>query len=88
MENRELMFDGDSFQDEITNASEAKSCYNYFTSNLTGFRHQLAESGLSYEEVENRVRQCWMNLVESSKKVGYSNGHLTRMAEKYKKGKK
>lgn len=83
MENEELMFDGDSFLDEITSASEAKSAYDYFTSNLTAYRHQLAEHGLSYEEVQNHVRQCWKNLLKSSQSVGYTNNHLVRIAKQY-----
>lgn len=80
----EKLFDSDSFTTEITSASEAQSAYNYFTSNLTAFRHQLADEGLSYDEIANTVRQCWKNLLESSQRVGYSNKHLIRMAKLYR----
>lgn len=82
MENEQL-FDGDSFQDEITSPSEAQASYSYFAHNLTAFRHELTDKGLSYEEVEKEVRQCWINLLESCQRVGYMNGHLERMAKKY-----
>lgn len=80
----EPMFDSHSFKEEITSTSEAESCYNYFTNNLTAFRHELADAGKSYEDIEKEVRQCWENLLESCQRVGYSNGHLKRMADKYK----
>ena len=83
MENDELLFDNDSFLDEIKSASEAKACYDYFTSNLTAYRHQLAEHGLSYEDVQKQVRQCWKNLLKSSQSVGYTNSHLERMAKQF-----
>lgn len=82
MEN-ESMFDSNSFQDEITNTSEAQASYSYFTHNLTAFRHELAEQGLSYEEVEKEVRQCWINLLHSCSRVGFMNGHLESMAKQY-----
>lgn len=88
MENEELLFDDNSFLDEIKSTSEAKACYDYFTANLTAYRHQLAESGLSYDEVQKQVRQCWKNLLKSSQSVGYTNSHLERMAKQYaEKGK-
>lgn len=77
------MFDNHSFNDEITNASEAKSSYDYYTHNLTAFRHELIDHGYSYEEVENRIRQCWLNLLKSCQRVGYTNGHLERIAKAY-----
>ena len=82
----EKLFGGDSFQDEITNASEAQAAYGYFTHNLTGYRHQLADAGLSYEDIEKEVRQCWMNLLKSCQRVGYTNGHLERIAKMYGHG--
>ena len=84
---KEHMFDGDSFQEEITSASEAQAAYNYFTHNLTDFRHQLASEGETYEQVEETIRQCWMNLLKSSQRVGYTNDHLERMAQLYKEKK-
>lgn len=80
---KERLFDSHSFQEEITNASEAKATYDYFVSNLTAFKHELAEEGLSYENTEKEVRQCWENLIKSSQKVGYINSHMERMAKKY-----
>lgn len=85
MEN-ENMFDNDSFQDEITSTSEARASYDYFTSNLTAFRSQLANRGLTYDEIENEVRQCWLNLLKSCQRVGYTNSHLERIAKKYGQG--
>ena len=80
----ERMFDKDSFLDEITSEAEAKSAYDYFTSNLHNFRSELASEGLNHEEVEKEVRQCWENLIKSSQRVGFANGHIVRMAKLYK----
>lgn len=79
----ERMFDNHSFTDEITNASEAKSCYKYFAHNVSKFRQELAEEGLSYDEIEKEVRQCWINLLNSCHRVGFMNGHLERIAKHY-----
>jgi hypothetical protein len=81
---QEHMFDKDSFKEEITSKEEAQAAYNYFAHNLTDFRSRLASSGMSYEEVEETIRQCWLNLIESSQRVGFTNGHLERMEEMYK----
>lgn len=81
---QEQMFDKDSFQDEITNPSEAQSAYAYFTQNLTAFRHELADKGMSYEAIEKEVRQCWINLLKSCKRVGYTNNHLERIDASYR----
>jgi hypothetical protein len=78
------MFDKDSFKKEITSKEEAKAAYSYFSHNLTSFRSQLASSGMSYEDVEETIRQCWLNLIESSQRVGFTNGHMERMEEMYK----
>jgi hypothetical protein len=82
----EHMFDSDSFKEEITSKEDAQAAYNYFAHNLTDFRSQLASSGMDYEEVEDRIRQCWLNLIESSQRVGFTNGHLERMAKLYGRG--
>lgn len=82
----ENLFDSDSFNDEITNASEAKSCYTYFTNNLTSFRHSLADKGLSYEDIQDELRTCWLNLLTACQKVGFTNSHLERMAKAYGRG--
>jgi hypothetical protein len=84
---QEHMFDNDSFKNEITSASEAEAAYRYYSNNLTTFRHQLASEGQTYEQVEETIRQCWLNLIESSKKVGYSNDHMARMEKQYSKKK-
>lgn len=83
MVNEERMFDVDSFQEEITKPSEALSCYNYFASNLPKFRQELSEEGLSSAEAEGIVKQCWLNLAESSARVGWSNRHLVEIAKRY-----
>lgn len=80
----EPMFDGESFMDEITKASEAQSCYAYFTANLSAFRSELAEAGKSYEDIEKAVGACWMNLARASARVGWANAHLTAMAKRYR----
>lgn len=85
MENSELMFDKDSFSD-LKTPEEAQSAYTYYVHNLTTFRSRLLESGMSYSEEDKLVRQCWVNLIESCKKAGYTNSHLQRMAELYKVG--
>ena len=80
---KELMFDKDSFKEEITSKEEAEACYKYFTHNLTAFRSQLANKGLSHDEVEGTIRQCWLNLIQSCQKAGYKNNHLDRMKKLY-----
>jgi hypothetical protein len=80
---KELMFDKESFRDEITKPAEAKACYDYFTANLTAFRSELAEAGLRFEAIEKAVGTCWVNLARSSLRVGWANAHLTAMAKRY-----
>lgn len=82
MENNEQMFSNNSFSD-VKSSSEAQSAYNYYVHNLTNFRRSLNEKGLEYSEEENLIRQCWLNLIQSCKKVGYTNGHIERMAKLY-----
>jgi len=79
----ERMFDEHSFQEEITKPSEAKACYDYFVSNLTAFRQSLAEEGLSYEEINEVVKTCWLNLAKSCARVGWTNPHINRMVQLY-----
>lgn len=83
---KEHMFGKESFTDEITNAAEAKSAYHYFTHNLTTFQHELASEGKSYEEMQEILRQCWLNLIKSSQRVGFTNDHLERVAKNYGHG--
>lgn len=83
----DLMFDGDSFQEEITNKKEASAAYQYFVNNLSGFRNQLSSEGVPYEEAEKTVRQCWINLLKSSERVGYTNSHLERISKAFGLGK-
>jgi hypothetical protein len=73
---KEHMFDGNSFQEEITSKEEAKAAFDYFTHNLQKFQSELASEGQSYEEIENTLRQCWSNLIESCQRAGYSNPRL------------
>jgi len=80
----EKLFDKDSFIDEIKSSSEADSAYKYFAHNLTAYRQELTDEGLSYEDIEKEVRQCWQNLLDSSKRVGYTNSHLERIKALYK----
>jgi L-rhamnose isomerase len=83
---KEHMFDKDSFTSEITTAAEAQSAYNYYTHNLTTFQHELASEGKSYEQMQETLRQCWLNLVKSSHRVGFTNDHLERIAKNYGQG--
>lgn len=84
----ERMFDGHSFHDEITKPSEAYACYEYFASNVSKFKRELQDEGLSYEEIEKEVGQCWLNLLKSCQRVGWTNNHLNELAQKYGKGSK
>lgn len=70
------MFDEHSFLDEITTPEEAHACYLYFINNLQNFQRELANAGFSTEEREKRLRQVWENLINSSKRVGYTNDRL------------
>lgn len=69
----ERMFDRDSFLDEITNKAEAKSCVQYLAHNESQFRRELASEGLSYDEINDEVKAVWKNLLDSCKRVGYSD---------------
>ena len=84
----ERMFDKDSFLEEITKPSEAQSCYRYFAGNLPKFERELQDEGLGYEEVQSEIRQCWMNLLKSCQRVGWTNAHLNEMARKFGPGDK
>jgi hypothetical protein len=82
MDDKELMFDKDSFS-ALKNTAEAASAYNYFAHNLTTFRSQ-AEEKLGYSEGDKMVHDCWENLIQSCKKVGYTNTHMENMKKLYK----
>jgi hypothetical protein len=72
------MFDKDSFTDEITNSSEAKAAVAYLSSNEGKFRRELYEKGTDYDTLESIVRQAWQNLLESCKRVNYSDNTVLR----------
>lgn len=67
------MFDRESFLDEIKNKADARSCVRYLAHNELNFRKELASEGLSYDEIEDEVKAVWKNLLDSCKRVGYSD---------------
>jgi hypothetical protein len=81
--NIEKMFDQESFTDEITNTSEAKSAVAYLAHNEGKFRRELNQEGLAYEEVEEIVRQVWTNLLKSCQRVSYSDSTVIRKSKEF-----
>lgn len=79
----EPIFDGDSFQEEITTPGEAASCVDYLTHNEWAFRKELRNSGADHEEEENKVGQVWTNLIKSCKRVGFTNDRVEQKAEQF-----
>lgn len=69
----ERMFDEESFGEEITNSDEAEACVNYFSHNESKFRYELECEGMEYDGIQLFVKQIWINLLESCKRVGYSD---------------
>lgn len=68
----ERMFDVDSFND-LQDASEVKSAVHYLAHNEARYRKELASEGLSYEDIQNTVRQTWANLLKLCEKHKYSD---------------
>lgn len=77
----DLLFDEHSFNEEITNTSEAQSCYQYFINNLQTFQNQLSDAGYHGDERKEKLRQVWKNLINSCKRVGFSNPHLEQVSK-------
>lgn len=79
------MFDGSSFQDEITSASEARSCVDYLAQNEHQFRQDLANEGMGYDQREAELQKVWRNLVKSCQRVGYSDSVVKAKEKRYGK---
>lgn len=77
------LFDKDSFQEEITNPSEAKACVDYLATNEHQFRQDLANEGLDYDQREAEMKTVWTNLVKSCQRVGYSDRLVEAKAKQY-----
>jgi len=77
------MFDKDSFLDEVDSPQQARACVDYLALNEHQFRRELANEGLSYDEIEREVRQVWTNLIKSCQRVGYSDSLVRGKAEQY-----
>lgn len=69
----ERMFDTDSFKDEVVDKATAKACVEYLAKNEIGFRKELYDEGLSYEDINEEVKKVWQNLLKACAKVGYSD---------------
>lgn len=82
----ERMFDKDSFQDEIVSPAEAQACVSYLARNETKFRKELSTEGLSYEAIEEEVRQVWLNLLKSCNRVGYRDATVEVKSAQYGRG--
>lgn len=74
-----MRFSKDSFTDEITTKEEAQNSLTYFMQNLQEFQKELFQQGTSYEDTVDMILDLWRNLIQSSKRVGYTNKHLTDM---------
>lgn len=79
----EPLFDGDSFQEEITTPGEAAACVDYLSHNEWKFRNELRSAGASHDEEENKVGQVWTNLVKSCKRVGFSSERVEQKAQQF-----
>ena len=77
------MFDKDSFLDEVDSPAQARACVDYLALNEHKFRTELENEGLSYDEIENELKQVWTNLIHSCQRVGYSDSLVEGKAKKY-----
>jgi hypothetical protein len=77
------MFDHESFLDEITDTSEAEACVDYLSRNEHAFRKELAESGKSYDEIQDEVRQVWLNLLKSCSRVSFRSHTTDAKSKQY-----
>jgi hypothetical protein len=66
------MFDIDSFND-LKSVTEVKAAVIYLAHNEVKYRQQLADSGLDYEDIQDTVRQTWLNLLKLCKRYNYSD---------------
>lgn len=82
----ERMFDGHSFTDEITDASEAQQAVEYLAKNETNFRSSLSAEGVDYEQIQSIVRHVWVNLLKSCHRVGFRNHVTDHKAAQYGRG--
>lgn len=88
MEKQERMFDENSFTTEITSKEEAEQAFEYYSKNIQNFLEELTSEGLTFEDAQKEVRQCWENLLKSSQRVGYANARMVRIAKHYRQGNK
>lgn len=82
METNEPMFDENSFND-LKDASEVKASVEYFSKNELNFRKQLADSGMSYDEIQKTLRQTWINLLKLCSKHNFSDYIITAKKRLY-----
>lgn len=73
-----------SFTDEITSTKEAEQAVKYLSRNEVGWRGNMASEGKDYDEIQEEVRQVWLNIIHSCKRVGYSDYHVRMKAKEYK----
>lgn len=66
------LFATDSYED-IKNASESKSAVKYLSRNEVKFKDELANEGLSYDEIQDEVKNVWLELLKVCDKFKYSD---------------
>lgn len=77
------MFDKDSFHEEVDSPGQARACVEYLALNEHQFRTELSNEGLDYDQVEAEVKQVWSNLIQSCKRVGYSDSLVEGKAKRF-----
>ncbi len=79
----EPMFDQDSFLDEIQTKFDARNSVDYLALNEHQFMEELRSAGKSYDEREKALAQVWTNLVNSCKRVGYTDSLVESKAKRF-----
>lgn len=80
----DTMFGKESFTTEIETKADARAGVRYLSQNETQFRRELEEQGHTYEEEEEMVRMVWKNLLDSCKRVGFSDFTTKHKMKQYK----
>lgn len=80
----ERMFGPRSFTDEIKTVEEAKAAVEYFSHNEIKFRKELSEEYLEYDDIQHIVRNLWLNLLISCRRVGYQDYIVDSKEQLYK----
>lgn len=73
MRGADYMFGEESFTDEVQSAGQAEQCVEYLASNEHKYRSELIDEGLTYDEVQAKLKRLWSNLAAACAKVNHSD---------------